>query len=183
MSYDFNNFKKRAGEIENWLKEEFSHLQTGRATPALLDSVMVAAYGQNQPLKNISAINIEDARTLRIKPWDAAVIKDIEKAIISSNLGVNPIVDNNSVRIPFPELTGERREALVKILHGKLEGAKISLRKERDEVWNDIQGKEKNKEFGEDDKFRFKDELEKLTGEANKKMEELSGKKEKEISN
>lgn len=181
MSYDFSGFKKRGEEVEEWLRGEFAHLQTGRATPALLDSVMVEAYGENQPLKNVASISVEDARTLRIKPWDKTLIKEIEKAISSSSLGVNPIADGEGVRLPFPELTEERREHFVKILHSKLEEARVSLRQERDSVWHDIGEKEKSKEISEDDKFRFKDELEKLVDEANKRLGEFSLGKEKEI--
>jgi len=181
MSYDFSGFRSRGGEIEEWIRGELASLQTGRATPALLDGVMVESYGARQPLKNIASISIEDARTLRIKPWDANIIKDIERAISTSALGANPIADNEGVRLSFPELTQERREQFIKLLHSKLEGARVSVRKERDEVWQDIQDKEKSKEISEDDKFRFKDELEEKVSEINQRLEEIASKKEEEI--
>jgi ribosome recycling factor len=181
MLYDFSNIKKRGEEIEEWLKKEFSGLRTGVASPAILDSVFVDSYGSREPIRHVAAINIEDVRTLRIKPWDANLIKEIEKAIINSNLGVAPIADSEGIRISFPEPTGERRLELVKMVSSKLEEARVSVKKERDEVWHDIQEKERKGEISEDDKFRLKDELQKIVDELNRKLEGLASQKEKEI--
>ncbi|MCR4284130.1 MAG: ribosome recycling factor [Parcubacteria group bacterium] len=181
MAYDFSNIKKRKTEIEEWLGREFSGLRTGRATPAILDSIFVESYGSRQPIKHIAAITVEDAKTIVIKPWDQSLMQAIESAISSSNLGINPSTSNVGIRISFPELTSERRETLNKIIKAKLEEARISLKKERDEVWNKIQKDEKDGNISEDDKFRLKDELQKIIDEGNKVLEEMSLKKEVEI--
>ncbi len=181
MAYDFSNLKKREGEIEEWLRKEFSGLRTGRATPAILDSIFVESYGAKQPIKHVAAISVEDAKTILIVPWDKELIQAIEGAISSSGLGINPATSNDGIRISFPELTSERREAINKIIKAKLEEARISLRKERDEAWNNIQKDEKEGEISEDDKFRLKDELQKIIDEGNKALEDMSFNKEAEI--
>jgi len=181
MVYDFSNIKKRAKETEEWFKSEISLLRTGRATPALVDNIKVDYYGVKNPLKSIASIGVEDARTLSVKPWDVEALIQIEQAIRESALGIQPITEKNIVRIIFPELTEERRSSLLKVLNEKLEEAKISLRRERDEVWRDIQDKEKAGEVGEDDKFRFKDDLQKIVDGVNKELENITSKKETEI--
>ena len=181
MTYDFSHLKQKTQDIQNHLKEEFSGIRTGRATPALLDSVMVDSYGAKTPINQVAGINMEDARTLRITPYDASQITEVEKAITNSNLGVSASVDERGMRIFFPELTSEVRETLNKLVKEKLENARISLRGERDNTWEDIQKKEKDKEFGEDDKFRFKEEMQKIVDEEIQNLEVLAEKKEQEI--
>lgn len=180
-NYDFSNFKKSVEETEEWFKNEADLLRTGRATPALIENIKVDYYGAKNLLKSIASISVEDARTLRVKPWDMEAIMPIEQAVGASELGVQAITEKDLIRVVFPELTEERRQSLLKLLREKLEEAKISLRREREEVWRDIQDKEKDKEISEDDKFRFKDALQDFTGGAVKKLEEISSKKEEEI--
>lgn len=182
MSYDFSKIKDKGEDVKEWLKKELVSLRTGRATPALVDSVVIDSYGSKVPLKTVSSISIEDARTIRITPWDHSLLKSIEHAIVSSSLGIQPITDKDSVRVIMPELTEERRKSLAKALSGKLEDSKISLRQERDEVWNDIKEKEKNGEIPEDDKFRFKDDLQKIIDDTTKSLEEIADKKKEEIA-
>ena len=179
--YDFSNFKNELKKIEKWLKEEYSYIHTGQASPVFLDPIVVESYGSHVPIKNIASISIEDPKTLRISPWDKNQIKDIEKAIGSSNLGLSASVDNQGIRVFFPPLTAETRENLVKILKGKLEKARISARQEREKVWDDVQKKERDKEIPEDEKFRIKDELQKFIDEANKSLEALFEKKQKDL--
>ena len=178
---NFNQYKKRVEEIQEWLKVELASIHTGRATPAVLDRISVEAYGSRMSIKEVAGINIEDARTLRITPWDLSQVKAIEKAITTSDLGLSVSVDDKGLRAFFPELSSERRESLVKVLKARLEDARISLRKEREETWQEIQKQEKDKVIGEDDKFRMKDEMQKITDEANKNLDEVALKKEKEI--
>ena len=182
MTYDFSNLKKKLKDVEEWLKKEQSQIRTGRASPALLDSVQAEVYGARTPLNQIGAMVTEDSRSLRFTPWDMGQLKSVEKAIVAANLGVSVAVDDKGIRISFPELTGERRIALGKVVKEKLELARVSLRKLRDEVWDDIQKKEKLGGMSEDEKFRFKAEMEKLVTEGGKRLEETSAKKEKEIS-
>ena len=182
MTYDFSSLNKKITDTEEWLKKEFQGIRTGRATPALLDSVQVDSYGSRVPLNQVGSVSVEDARTLRVVPWNQEQIKDIEKAVTDANLGVGIFSDEKGVRVSFPELTSERRQSLIKLSKDKLEEARISLRNERDVVWSDIQRKEKDGEISEDDKFRYKDEMQKLIDEGNKVLEELGDKKEKEIN-
>lgn len=181
MTYDFSHLKQKAQDIQNHLKEEFSGIRTGRATPALLDSVMVESYGAKTPINQVAGINMEDARTLRIAPYDASQITEVEKAITNSNLGVSVSVDAAGLRIFFPELTAEVRDTLNKLVKEKLEAARISLRGERDNTWNDIQKQEKEKEISEDEKFGLKEDMQKIIDEENSKMDAMSAKKEQEI--
>ena len=124
---------------------------------------------------------MEDARTLRIAPYDASQITEVEKAITNSNLGVSVSVDAAGLRIFFPELTAEVRDTLNKLVKEKLEAARISLRGERDNTWNDIQKQEKEKEISEDEKFGLKEDMQKIIDEENSKMDAMSAKKEQEI--
>ncbi len=183
MTYDFSHLKQKAVDIQNHLKDEFSGIRTGRATPSLLDSVMVDSYGAKTPINQVAGINMEDARTLRIAPYDASQITEVEKAITNSNLGVSVSVDANGLRIFFPELTSEVRETLNKLVKDKLEAARISLRGERDNTWNDIQKQEKDKEISEDEKFGLKEDMQKIIDEENGKMDAMAVKKEAEIMN
>jgi ribosome recycling factor len=182
MTYDFSPLKKKLKEVEEWLKKEQSQIRTGRATPAILDSISVESYGSYTPLAQIGSITIEGARTLRVVLWDTTQIKNAEKAIGAANLGLSVSVDEKGLRVSFPELTSESRAAVVKLAKERLEQARISVRKLRDEAWTDIQAKEKLGGMSEDEKFRFKADMEKLVQEAVKALDELNEKKEKEIT-
>jgi len=181
MNYDFTSFKNKLEEINEWLHKEFSSIHTGRAIPALLDNVMVDSYGSKTAVNHVAAVTAEDPKTLRVSPWDKSQIQDIEKAINDANLGVSLATDDQGLRVFFPELTTERRQEFIKIAKEKLEDARVSVRAERDKIWSDIQSKEKDGEFSEDDKFRFKDGLQKIVDEENNKLESLTDNKEEEI--
>ena len=182
MAYDFSKFKKNSGETIEWLKKEYLGIRTGRATPTLLDNIDVESYGARQPIKHVASIGIEDPKTLKVVPWDKSLVKNIESALRAGNLGVSVAVDDTGgIRVGFPELTEETRKSIVKVVKELLEEARISLRKERERIWNDIAEKEKNGAVSEDEKFRAKDELQKLVDDTNKALEEVAGKKEKEI--
>ena len=181
MPYNFLAFKNRTKEIEDWLTQEFASIRTGRATPTLLDSVTVESYGSRVPLKHVASITIEDPRTLKVTLWDKAQVKASESAIASANLGVSAIADGLGIRVIFPELTSEKRKLLIKLAKEKLEEAKVTLRKEREKVWNDIQAKERDGDLSEDDKFRSKEELQKMVDGVNSKLEAMGQRKETEI--
>ena len=181
MIYDFSKFKKQVVSSEEWLKKEFSSLRTGVASPSLLDSVKVESYGAPVPLSQVGSVTTEGPRTLRITAWDASQIKEIEKAIIIASLGVSVIVDDKGLRVNVPDLTSERRTAIVKMAKEKLEEAKRTLRSDRDVVMKDLQTKEKDGDLGKDDAFRIKNEAQKIVDDCNKKLEEAYVKKEKEI--
>ncbi|TRZ52658.1 ribosome recycling factor [bacterium] len=168
--------------MEEWLASEYTGVRTGRATPAILDNVYLESYGTRTPLKHVASIAIEDARTIRVAPWDKSQIKGIEKAIGEANLGLSVSSDTFGVRVFFPELTAERRTALLKIVGDKMEHARVSVRSERDEVWSEIQLQERDGEITEDDKFHLKDEMQKFVDSSNAKLEEMSARKGKEIA-
>ncbi len=182
MTYDFSSLKTRLQEIEAHFKEALTTLRTGRATPALLDSVQAESYGSRTPIKHLASITIEDPRSLRVTPWDKSQIKPIETGIAAANLGVSTQADGSSLRVIFPELTTDRRKTLIKLAKEKLEEARIAVRVERDHIWSDIQAKETEGTISEDDKFRLKDELQKFVDSANATFEESVAKKEEEIS-
>lgn len=181
MPYNFSIFKAEIKKAEEFLNKEYASLNAGRATPSVLDGVSVMSYGTPMPLKNVASVAIEDSKTLRISPWDKNQIKEIEKAIIGANLGVSVATDEAGIRVIFPQLTTETRQSLVKVLREKLEEARITARRERERVWEDIQEKQKKGLLTEDDKFRGKDELQKIVDETNKNLESIFGRKQKEI--
>lgn len=182
MAYTFKEFDARVQETVEWLAKEFSGVRTGRATPALLDSVQVDAYGARVPLQQVSSIGVEDARTLRISPWDAGMVKAIEKAIADADLGVSVATDEKGVRAIFPELTSERRVQLLKVAKAKLEDARVSVRQARDEAVKEVEKEEKDGALTEDEKFRAKDDLQKKVDQANEQLGAMYTKKETEIN-
>ncbi len=183
MAYDFSIFKKRGREIKDWLDKEFSGIRTGRATPAILEGVMVDVYGSRMPVNQLSTITVDDPRILVVVPWDQSVIKNIEKALHKVDLGLSVNVGDSSIRVVFPELTSERRQSLVKVVRQKEEQAKVSLRNEREKIWDDIQKFHRSGEITEDEKFRYKDELQKHLDVLIKEIEEKADSKEEEVKN
>lgn len=181
MQYDFTKLKNKIKETEDWMKKEYTGIRTGMASPQLLDNVMVESYGQRLPINQVGSVSIADPKSLLVTPWDISQVKAVEKAITLANLGVSLKTDEKGVRIFFPDLTSERRELLMKVAKEKLEHGKITIRNIREEVWSDIQTKEKEGGMSEDERFRFKGEMQKLVDAGNKMLEEIFTKKEKEI--
>ncbi len=182
MAYNFTQFKQGTKDIEEWLKRELSTIRTGRATPAILDGVRVEAYGSDMSIMELANISVEDARVLRIAPWDMSQAKSIEKGIIASDLGLSVSVDDKGLRVMFPELTSDRRVSLVKVAKQKLEDARVTLRTEREKVMKDLEKQEKEGVISEDEKFRLKTELQKMLDDTNRMLDEAFAKKEKEIT-
>ncbi len=174
--------KKKFTEIIDWLDKEFATIRTGQATPTLLDAVRVESYGSFLPLNQIGSVGVEDARTLRISPWDATQVKAVERALNDADLGLSIVTDSSGVRVIFPELTGERRLQLVKIAKAKLEDARVSVKAVRDEVMKEIDAAEKAGEMSQDDKFAAKEEAQKVVDAANRALEARFAEKEKEIA-
>jgi ribosome recycling factor len=177
MAYNTTNFKQELKKIEEWLSKEYSQVHTGRATPLVLDSVMVESYGSRMPIKNVAGVTIEDPKTLRIAPWDKNQIKDIESAIASANLGLSVVSDSDGVRVIFPMLTTENRAKLAKILKEKLEDGRISVRKARQDEMDTLS------DMSEDEMKRAKDDIQKAVDEANSNLEAIFAKKEVEVMN
>ena len=163
------------------LKDELAVWRTGRATPALIETVMVECYGSKMPLKQVAAIHAPEARLLIVQPWDAGILKEIEKAISASRSDLSPVVDGNVIRINILPLSEERRRELARHLSQTLETIRKTIRALREQAWKEIQDNERAGLIREDDKFRGKDELQKLVDQYNDKLEEIKAAKEKEI--
>jgi len=177
MSYNTQSFKTELKKIEEWLSKEYSQVHTGRATPIVLDSIMIESYGSYVSIKNVASISIEDPKTLRVAPWDKNQIKSIETAVNDANLGLSVVSDSDGVRVIFPMLTTENRTKLVKVLKEKLEDARISVRKER-------QGEiEKTEDLPEDELKRAKEDIQKSVDESNANLEAIFTKKETDLMN
>lgn len=176
-----DEFQKKLDGVIEWLRGEFVGIRSGQASPSILDSIRVENYGTKVPLNQVGSVNIEDARTLRISAWDKENITAIEQAINDANLGVGLVTDSSGLRVTFPELTGERRDQLLKLAGTKLEEARVRARGLRDEIMKTIDTQSKNKEIGEDEAFREKDNVQKKVEETNNKLENAYQEKEKEI--
>jgi ribosome recycling factor len=181
-SYDFSPLDTSIKETEEWLVRELSTVRTGRATPAILDTIKPEIYGSRTPINQVAAVNIEDARTLRIVPWDKSVTKIIEAAITNADLGVGVGSDDQGLRVSFPELTAERRTMLQKVANDKLEQARITLRGHRADALKALDAAEKEGGMGKDDLARFKEEVQKRIDKANEALTVQGKKKEAEIA-
>lgn len=180
---DFKNLNEQIEETKNWLKKEYTGIRTGAASLAILDNVKVEAYGAEMPLNQVASLGVEDAKTLFVAPFDTSITKTLEKSLTDANLGLAMSVNESGIRLSFPDLTQERRVMLAKLAKDKLEDAKVTLRKHRDETWKEIQDKEKNKEISEDDKFSLKEKMEELVKEASDDLEKVFKAKEEEVKN
>jgi len=178
---DFENVKANLEETLEMLQGELKNIRTGRANPSVVEDLQIDYFGTKTPLKQAASISAADARCLVITPWNKDHLVNIESAIRESDLNVNPSNDGSAIRIVFPALTEERRADLVKVMRKKVEESRIQVRKVREDAWDNIQQSEKSGEISEDDKFRQKDELQKIVDEFNERIEELAKKKEEEI--
>ncbi|MCK5123542.1 MAG: ribosome recycling factor [Candidatus Pacebacteria bacterium] len=166
---------------DDYFRDEIVSLNVGRATPSILEDIMVDYYGTPTPLKQVATISAPDARNILIQPWDKGQLKEIEKAINTAQLGFNPMNDGVTIRITIPQPTEERRKDLVKHLHNLLEKAKVSLRNIREEAMKEIKKMEQDKEIGEDERFTKQEEIQKIVDEYGGKLEKETEKKEEEI--
>ncbi|MEI6587563.1 MAG: ribosome recycling factor [Candidatus Moraniibacteriota bacterium] len=167
------NFEKSVTHF----KENLGKVRTGRASTAMVDDLMVDCYGSRSPLKQVASVSVPEPRMIVISPWDKSTLAIIEKAIKESDLGLNPMNDGQIIRINIPALTEERRKEFVKVLNQEAEGARVAVRKLREDVWDEIQALT----IGEDDKFQGKEKLQKMVEEYNAMIEEVRKKKEAEI--
>lgn len=163
------------------LKRELTRIRAGKATTSLVDGIRVEAYGNQSPLNQVSSVSVPDPRTIVINPWDKSIIGEIEKAINQSDLGLNPQNDGKIIRLNVPALTEERRKELVKIVNKEGEESKVSFRQHRKDANEAIKALEKSKDLSEDDSKRQLEQVQKLTDEAVKQVDELVDKKTKEI--
>lgn len=161
--------------------KDFASLRAGRATPALLDKIMVEYYGAPTPINQMANINVPEARLLVIQPWDKNTLTDLEKAILKSDLGITPASDGNVIRLAVPQLTKERRTELVKVIKKRAEEGRIAVRNLRREANDVLKNQQKNADISEDELRRLQDEVQKLTDQYIKEIDSLLDAKDKEI--
>jgi ribosome recycling factor len=163
-------------------KREFASVRTGRATPALLERVSVDYYGVATPVTQVASVSVPEARLLVIQPWDKGLVKEIERAILKSELGLTPSNDGAVIRLPIPPLTGDRRKELVKVVHKQAEEGRVAVRNIRRDHREKLDRLEKSGDLSKDEARRHQDELQKLTDQFIKEIDTLLAAKEKEIT-
>lgn len=163
------------------LSKELSKLRTGRAHPSLLDQVMVSYYGSDSPLSQVASISVTDARTLTVTPWEKPLIPVIEKAIMSSDLGLNPVTSGNNIRVPLPALTEERRRDLIKLMRAEGEQGRVAVRNIRRDAIGDVKSLLKEKDITEDEARKAEDDIQKITDKNIAEIEKVLDGKEKDL--
>ena len=181
MSVDFKEFSKKMDRTLDYLGEEFDAVRAGRANPRVLDRITVEYYGSETALNGVATISSPDARTLVIQPWDGKLLKDIQKAIQTSDLGINPQNDGRVIRLVFPQLTEERRKDLIKQVKKYAEEAKVALRNIRRDGMDYVKKLKKNSEITEDDPKKGEKDLQDLLDQYIKKVDSALAAKEKEL--
>lgn len=175
------NAEERMKKSVEVFRHELAGMKAGRATPALLDKLRVDAYGSPVPVNNVANIEVPDSRTLVIKPWDRTMIKAIEKAILTSDLGLNPNNDGVVIRLSIPTMTEDRRKEMVKLVHKRTEEERVTIRNIRRDANDQVKKAEKEKSISEDESKRAQDEIQKLTDKYVKEADHVMNLKEKEI--
>lgn len=182
---DFNDIKKDTAErmekTLDTLRGDFGGLRAGRAHASLLDNIMVEAYGNLSPIAQVGTISVPDARTLSISVWDKSLAKSVEKALRESDLGLNPVSDGQLIRIPIPPLSEERRKELVKVAGKYAEQTKVAIRNIRRDALDDVKKLKKDNLISEDDEKRYGNEIQKMTDDSIKKIDDMFDQKEKDI--
>jgi ribosome recycling factor len=173
--------RRKMDKVLEVMARDLSRVRTGRASVALLEGIKVECYGTTMPISQVASLAAPESRLLTVQPWDTTVMADIEKAILKSDLGLNPANDGKIIRLPIPALTTERRKDLVKMVKKMEEEAKVALRNVRREANEDLKEMKKEKLLAEDDAHRGTDEVQKITDEYTKKVEVQATEKEKEI--
>lgn len=173
--------KKRMDAAFDALRREFGTVRTGKATPALLDTVRVDAYGSKMPLNQVATINVPEPSLIVVQPFDKSLVADVERAILTADLGLNPANDGNLIRVPIPPLNEERRREYVKVLHKMAEEGRVSVRHARRIVRDEIHQLVREHEVGEDEGRRREEALEKLTQEYTDRIDDLLKRKEEEV--
>jgi ribosome recycling factor len=173
--------RRKMDKVLEALARDLSRVRTGRASVALLEGIKVDCYGTSMPLPQVASLAAPEPRLLTVQPWDPTVLSDIEKAILKSDLGLNPVNDGKIIRLPIPALTTERRKELVKMIKKMEEEGKVTLRNVRREANEDFKEMKKEKLLSEDESHRGQEEVQKITDEYIKKVEAQAAEKEKEI--
>ncbi len=180
-AYDKGDIQRRMHGAVEVLKHDLGGLRTGRASTALLDPIHVDVYGANMPLNQIATVSAPEPRLLSVQIWDRSNVSAVEKAIRNAGLGINPITDGQNIRLPIPDLTEERRKELAKLAHQYAEKAKVAVRNVRSDARDALKIDEKKKDISEDEHKRLDTEVQKLTDDAVKEIDEILAHKDKEI--
>ncbi len=175
------NTENKMNKTINALEADFAAIRAGRANPSILDKITIEYYGAVSPLSQVSTISVPEAKTIIIQPWDTNILKDIEKAIQTSDIGINPNNDGKVIRLNFPPLTEERRKELKKSISKRGEEAKVAVRNIRRDAIEEYKKQKKNNEITEDDLKDIEEKIQKLTDKFVKTIETITGEKEKEI--
>lgn len=180
-----NEIKKDAGDRMSKsvaaLKQDMTKIRTGRAHTSLLDHITVAYYGSEVPLKQVSNVGVEDSRTLTVTPWEKDMVGVIEKAIMNSDLGLNPASAGTVIRVPLPPLTEERRKDMIRVVRSEAEGARIAVRNIRRDAMSDIKDLLKEKMIGEDDEHRGEDDIQVITDKYVAEIDQVLAEKESDL--
>ena len=178
---DYTSLKERMEKTINNFSEKLSEVRAGRANPAILNRVKIDYYGTPTPINQVAGISVPEARLIVIQPWDMSILKDIEKAILASDIGINPNNDGKVIRLAFPELNEERRKEIVKDIKKMAEEAKVAIRAVRRDGIEEAKGLQKEGEMTEDELKQAENEIQKLTDKNIEEIDEILAKKEKEI--
>lgn len=180
-SQTLQNIEEKMRKTDEGLKKDLATIRTGRATPSIIEHIKVDYFGVATPLNQIAGISVPDARLLVIQPWDKSSIRNIEKAIQTSDLGLNPVNDGTAIRINIPPLSEERRQELIKVVHRRVEERKVTIRNLRRDAMNELKELEKSKEISQDDNKRALEQLQKLTDSFIASIEQTGQDKEAEL--
>ena len=178
---DYTNLKERMEKTINVYAEKLSEVRAGRANPAILNKVRIDYYGTPTPINQVAGISAPEARLIVIQPWDISILKEIEKAILASDIGINPNNDGKVIRLAFPELTEERRKELVKDIKKMAEEAKVAVRAVRRDGIEEAKAKQKDGDLTEDELKQAENEIQKLTDKSIEEIDKILENKEKEI--
>ena len=179
--FDLGVYRDKMEKAIDVLRREFSGLRTGRASVSLLDSILVEAYGSKVPLNQVSNLSVPESRLITVQVWDESLTNTVENTIRNSNLGLNPMIEGNLIRIPIPELSEERRKEIAKIASKYSEDSKIAIRNIRRDAMENIKSLEKKKDISQDESYKFSDEVQKITDSLIEKIDTLLTEKEKDI--
>lgn len=181
MLFDLKQYEDMMNRTIEALEDDYATVRAGRANPRILDNVRIDYYGTPSPIQNVANVSVPEPRIIQIQPWEASLLKDIEKAVLAANIGITPNNDGKVIRLIFPELTEERRKDLVKEIKKKAENGKVSIRNTRRDANDEIKKLKKDSDISEDQAKTFEEDVQKLTDKFVEKIDEITAEKEKEI--
>ena len=180
--FDIKDLQRRMQGAVNVLKSEFAGLRTGRASSSLLDPIQVPAYGSSMPVNQVATVSVPEARMISVNVWDRSLVQAVDRAIRESDLGLNPVVEGQTLRIPIPELNAERRQEIVKVAHKYAEQARVAVRHVRRDGMEQLKRLEKDHAISQDEQHGLSDDVQKLTDQTIKEIDQLLSAKEQEIT-